>query len=197
MTNGDSPLDFIPTAEEFSWIGSILPLGGVFGAILCAPLPSGIGRKNCLLLSAVFFAVSFALLMFTSDLPSIYTARFFQGVGSSLVMVVLPIYIGEIASPECRGILSSFIQIGLVGEFYFAIKNTVNIVLCKVKHHLVSVSYQWEFSMRTRSVPTCHTSHFNSSVCSFPSRSSWCSHLCPTRRTFTSHRTIERVRRVH
>jgi MFS family permease len=112
----DSPLDFIPTDEEFSWIGSILPFGGLIGPLICSPLPTRIGRKNCLILTALFFIASFLILMFTNNLPSIYAARFLQGVGSGLVMVILPMYIGEISSPECRGILSSFIQIGLVGK---------------------------------------------------------------------------------
>jgi MFS family permease len=112
----ESPLDFIPTADQFSWVGSILPIGGLVGPIIFSPLPARIGRKNCLILTALILILSFLILMFTDNLPSIYIARFLQGIGSGLVMVFLPMYIGEISSPECRGILSSFIQIGLVGK---------------------------------------------------------------------------------
>jgi MFS transporter, SP family, solute carrier family 2 (myo-inositol transporter), member 13 len=79
-------------------------------------LPEKIGRKNSLIFTALFFIASFLILMFSDHLAAIYVARFAQGIGSGLVMVFLPMYIGEISSPECRGILSSFIQIGLVGE---------------------------------------------------------------------------------
>lgn len=170
MTIGDSPLDYIPTAEQFSWIGSILPLGGLAGAIVCSPLPCRIGRKNSLILSAIIFAISFVMLMFTADIAWILTARFLQGVGSSLVMVVLPIYIGEIASPECRGILSSFIQIGLVGEcvnlrvFFFADNMMIYLLVQLSMSRALFSPYQWESSTHTQSVHTCRISPFKSAV---------------------------------
>ena len=98
----DSPLDFIPTADQLSWIGSILPLGGLVGPLVFAPLPGLIGRKLSLLLNAMFFIASFLLLMFTNNIESIYVARFLQGFGSGVVMVILPMYSGEIASADCR-----------------------------------------------------------------------------------------------
>lgn len=98
----DSPLDFVPTSDQLSWIGSILPIGGLVGPILFAPLPGIIGRKWSLLLSSLFFVASFLILIFTHDIISIYIARFLQGCGSGVVMVILPMYTGEIASAECR-----------------------------------------------------------------------------------------------
>lgn len=98
----DSPLDYIPSNEQLSWIGSILPVGGLVGPMIFAPLPGLIGRKATLLLTALFFVSSFLMLIFTNDIVSIYIARFLQGFGSGVVMVVLPMYTGEIASAECR-----------------------------------------------------------------------------------------------
>lgn len=98
----DSPLDFIPTADQLSWIGSCLPIGGLVGPMLSAPLPGLIGRKWALLLNALFLAGSFVILITTNDITSIYIARFLQGWGSGVVMVILPIYTGEIASADCR-----------------------------------------------------------------------------------------------
>lgn len=102
MTLKDSPLDFIPTAEQFSWIGSFLPIGGLVGPIFFAPLPGLIGRKWSLMLNALFLASSFLILIMTNDIASIYVARFLQGWGSGVVMVILPMYTGEIASAQCR-----------------------------------------------------------------------------------------------
>lgn len=98
----DSPLDFVPTAEEFSWIGSFLCIGGLVGPICFAPLPGLIGRKWSLMLNALFLASSFLILIFTNNIASIYVARFLQGWGSGVVMVILPMYTGEIASAKCR-----------------------------------------------------------------------------------------------
>lgn len=98
----DSPLDYIPSDDQLSWIGSILPIGGLVGPIVFAPLPGLIGRKSSLLLNALFFVTSFLILIFTNDIVSIYIARFLQGFGSGVVMVILPMYTGEIASADCR-----------------------------------------------------------------------------------------------
>lgn len=116
----DSPLDYIPSDDQLSWIGSILPIGGLVGPIVFAPLPGLIGRKSSLLLNALFFIASFLILIYTNDIYSIYLSRFLQGFGSGVVMVILPMYTGEIASAACRGILSSFIQIGLVIGILYA-----------------------------------------------------------------------------
>ena len=97
----DSPLEFIPTAEQLSWIGSILPIGGFVG-IIFAPFPELIGRKRSLLLDALIFIASFCILSFARDLTWIYIARFLQGFASGVANVVLPMYLGEISSASCR-----------------------------------------------------------------------------------------------
>lgn len=61
-----------------------------------------IGRKWSLIVNALFFVASFVILIFTHNIESIYVARFLQGCGSGVVMVILPIYTGEIASADCR-----------------------------------------------------------------------------------------------
>lgn len=90
----DSPLDFVPSSDHFSWIGSILTVDGLCGAIIFAPLPGTLGRKLSLLVTSLCFIASFLLLTFTHDVISIYIARFLQGIGSGAVMVLLPMYVG-------------------------------------------------------------------------------------------------------
>lgn len=43
-----------------------------------------------------------------------YLARLLQGFGVGFVMTAQTMYIGEIASDDCRGALGSFMQIGIV-----------------------------------------------------------------------------------
>lgn len=78
------------------------PLGGMMGAILASPCTSLYGRKLSLIISAIFFILSFLTLIFTDNLPGIYVGRIMQGMGDGIAMVALPIYIGEISSVECR-----------------------------------------------------------------------------------------------
>jgi MFS transporter, SP family, galactose:H+ symporter len=95
-------LDFIPTPDQQSYIVSLLPLGGIFGSFTAALLSNKIGRKWAILAGAKFFISSFILLIFEETLPLIYIARILQGIGCGIVLATLPIYIGEIASADCR-----------------------------------------------------------------------------------------------
>lgn len=97
----DSPLNFIPSISQLSWIGSLLSIGGFFG-IFFAPLPEWIGRKWSLLMNALLFIASFLILIFTNNITAIYIARFIQGFAAGVCNVILPMYVGEIASPDCR-----------------------------------------------------------------------------------------------
>ncbi|KAG5675606.1 hypothetical protein PVAND_005498 [Polypedilum vanderplanki] len=110
----ESPLSIFPTVEEFSWISSLLPLGALVGPYIAGPLADIIGRKWTLLSSSLFFILSFILLILTCNIPQIFVARLLQGLGVGFVMTVQTMYIGEIASDECRGALGSFMQLGIV-----------------------------------------------------------------------------------
>jgi MFS family permease len=107
--SADSPLNFIPTTSQLSWIGSLLSIGGFF-AIFFANFPEWIGRKWSLLLNALLFIASFLILIFTNNIAAIYIARFIQGFAAGVCNVILPMYIGEIASPECRWEIKQQIQ---------------------------------------------------------------------------------------
>ncbi|KAG5683581.1 hypothetical protein PVAND_012854 [Polypedilum vanderplanki] len=115
----NSPLDYVPSSDEQSNIGCMLPIGAFFSAFLAAPLLTKIGRKFTMLISSLFFIISYTILIATRGISGIYLARLFQGLGNGMVMILLPIYVGEISSPECRGILTSFIHISsVIGIFY-------------------------------------------------------------------------------
>lgn len=101
----NSPLKHAPSPNQQSYIGCLLPFGGFIGPLIAAPLISRIGRKYTLLLSSVFFIASYIILMVTKGISAMYLARFIQGVGDGIAMVLLPIYVGEISSPECRLVL--------------------------------------------------------------------------------------------
>lgn len=84
---------------------------------IAGPLADHIGRKWTLLSSALFFIVSFILLLTTNNVPQMYVARLIQGFGVGFVMTVQPMYIGEIASDNVRGALGSFMQLFITGMY--------------------------------------------------------------------------------
>ncbi|CAO1352409.1 unnamed protein product [Diamesa tonsa] len=115
----DSPLSFVPSKEELSWIGSLVALGALFAPFVAGPLADIIGRKWTLLSSSLFYALSYVLLILTCNVPQIYVARLLQGFGVGFVMTAQTMYIGEIASDDCRGALGSFMQVGIVAGILY------------------------------------------------------------------------------
>lgn len=81
---------------------------------VAGPLADIIGRKWTLLSSSIFFILSWLLMILTCNVPQIYIARLLQGFGVGFVMTAQTMYIGEIASDDCRGALGSFMQVGIV-----------------------------------------------------------------------------------
>lgn len=83
---------------------------------IAGPLADKVGRKWTLLGSSLFFIVSWILLLFAGNVWIMYVARLSQGFGVGFVMTAQPMYIGEIATDECRGALGSFMQLFIVSK---------------------------------------------------------------------------------
>ncbi|RZF46232.1 hypothetical protein LSTR_LSTR010894 [Laodelphax striatellus] len=98
------------TNDQSSWIISFIELGNLF-----SPIPAGLlvdkwGRKPCLLITGPIYIVSWVLVFATRSVNTLYLVRILQGVGMGIVYTVLPMYLGEIASPDIRGALSTFLD---------------------------------------------------------------------------------------
>ncbi|XP_066600235.1 uncharacterized protein [Prorops nasuta] len=107
----DNPLGISITQDESSWIGSLVPMGAIFGSFAAGYLGETCGRKRALLLSSIPLLTGWILIASATDLTVIYVARLIFGFALSFPFTVLPMYIGEIAETRIRGQLGSFIQI--------------------------------------------------------------------------------------
>ena len=95
----------------FAVVSSIYTLGGFLGALAGGPLCNKYGRLPTMRLSTIFFILG---PVFESLAPSIFllaTGRFLSGLGSGAALVVVPIYISEIAPPNNKGYFGSLTQI--------------------------------------------------------------------------------------
>jgi MFS family permease len=61
--------------------------------------------------STVFSILSWILLVTTDNLPQMYIARLLQGFTIGFVMTPQIIYIGEIASDDCRFVFYSKLRV--------------------------------------------------------------------------------------
>ncbi|XP_038219735.1 facilitated trehalose transporter Tret1-like [Zerene cesonia] len=109
-TVGESPLSRSPTDEEISWIVSLGFLLGIISNFVGSTFLDIIGRKYCILACSVPKLAMAILLVFATEVWLVVLARTIMVMGDCLVLVVVPIYITEIASRELRGALGTLLQ---------------------------------------------------------------------------------------
>ncbi|XP_023310098.1 facilitated trehalose transporter Tret1-like [Anoplophora glabripennis] len=102
------------TAEEASWLAVTLLAGTIFGAIFTGCLADILGRKKIILFTAVPLFVSWMLIALASSVVELYVARFIAGLSSGMSISTVPMYLGEIAEPEVRGMLASLCPVCVV-----------------------------------------------------------------------------------
>ncbi|XP_022117370.1 facilitated trehalose transporter Tret1-like [Pieris rapae] len=117
-----SPQSYIPTtADEGSWIVSIMILCSALTPIPSAYFADRFGRKTTLLLGAVPFIIGWLLVIVAKSVAVLYVARMFSGLGYGIVYTVAPMYTGEIATNEVRGALSTLItlmnKVGILAQY--------------------------------------------------------------------------------
>lgn len=102
---------FAVSTEEFSWVGSIANIGAAISCIPIGFLCQRFGRKLTMLAMVLPFILGWALIIWASSVGTLIAGRFFLGVASGAFCVAAPMYTGEIASKQIRGILGSFFQL--------------------------------------------------------------------------------------
>ena len=99
------------TTDQFAIVSSIYTLGGLLGALIAGPCCNKYGRLKTLQLTALFHTVG---PVFQSTAPSIGLmcfGRLLSGLGSGAALVVVPIYISEVAPPKEKGLFGALTQV--------------------------------------------------------------------------------------
>ncbi|KAL9075213.1 MAG: hypothetical protein Q9157_004091 [Trypethelium eluteriae] len=96
---------------QFGLVSSIFTLGGLAGALSAGPMAQRYGRFKTILWTTFFFMVGpvFEALATTISIMSI--GRFISGLGAGAAVVVVPIFISEIAPPKEKGFWGSSTQV--------------------------------------------------------------------------------------
>lgn len=105
----DSPIPIPITNDQGSWIASLSLLGDLVGAPLSALGADYLGRKTTIILGGLPYFIAWIMIAFTSSLEVIYCARFLAGIGDGVAYTIIPMYIGEIAEDNIRGLLGTTI----------------------------------------------------------------------------------------
>lgn len=101
-----NPLGKPITAEEDSWIGSLINIGAMVGAFPIGYISHKFGRKVALLCIAPGHFIAYTTMAFAKNINLFYFGRFLGGLSEGAGYVVLPMYIAEIAEDSNRGMYS-------------------------------------------------------------------------------------------
>ncbi|XP_030025814.2 facilitated trehalose transporter Tret1 isoform X1 [Manduca sexta] len=110
-----SPLPDTITEFEVSMIGSLLYIGAIVGPYIPSYLSNIVGRKPCLFAGGFLNLTSLILIVTTTNISMVYAIRIISGLGMGMVTVSNLVYVGEISSPDIRGILLT--STSIVGIF--------------------------------------------------------------------------------
>ncbi|XP_065556827.1 facilitated trehalose transporter Tret1-like isoform X2 [Artemia franciscana] len=100
--------------KDISLIGSILNVGALIGAVGGGIAINKIGRKATVVFVSPIFTLGFLLVGFGYNVPMILAGRLLCGLGGGTTSVAAPVYVGEIATSNRRGLLGSGYQLLVV-----------------------------------------------------------------------------------
>lgn len=113
------------TTDLASWFASVFSLGAAVGSPLGGLCIEKLGRKTTVIASAVPMVVGWLFILIDEHVAMLLIGRILNGIGMGLVSVAVPVYIGEVASADMRGLLGSCFQllfvIGSLLEFVLGI----------------------------------------------------------------------------
>jgi len=96
---------------EFGLVQSIFTLGGLIGALAAGPFSNNRGRLLSMRLNTIPTIIGPILSALAPSVALMSVGRLLSGIGAGAALVVVPIYISEIAPPESKGFYGSFTQI--------------------------------------------------------------------------------------
>lgn len=155
------------TPEQGSWVGSLLALGAMVGAIPAGTMADKIGRKRSILSLSVPFLLSWAMITLANSVWMLYAARFIVGMGVGASCVLVPTYVSEIADTSTRGTLGALFQlflcIGIVLSFVMGsqLSYTAFAIFCGSIQVLFIVTFVWMPESPTWLVVSFIQKHYN------------------------------------
>lgn len=110
---------FTVKISEISTLVALMDFGNIVSPIPSSYAMDAVGRKLTLFATAVLYIASSVCALVAYNVYWLYFARIFAGLAKGVAFAVIPIYLGEVASIEIRGALSTmFIGFINIGMFY-------------------------------------------------------------------------------
>lgn len=161
-----------------------MPLfGGTFITTFSGPTSDWIGRRPMLIISSVFFFLSGLVALWAPNVYVLLVARLLEGLGTGLVVTVVPICISETAPSEIRGTLNTLPQ--------FTASSGMFLSYCLVFGMSLMESPSWRLMLGVICVPSLV--YFAFVVFYLPESPRW---LVSKGRTIEAKQVLQRLRRT-
>ncbi|KAB5586025.1 MFS sugar transporter-like protein [Coniochaeta sp. 2T2.1] len=109
---------FNPTEAETGVVVSLFTGGAFFGAMFAGPSGDYFGRRLTILIGAVIFIVGGVFQTAAQTIHWLWAGRCISGLGVGFLVMIIPVYQGEIAHPSIRGRVTALQQFMLgIGAF--------------------------------------------------------------------------------
>lgn len=105
---------FVLSAMMQGWVVSSILLGCGAGALIAGKLSDPFGRKNLLIVCALFFAIAGIGTGIAPSVDALIVFRMLGGVAIGIAAMVSPMYIAEISPSHIRGRLVTLYQLAIV-----------------------------------------------------------------------------------
>lgn len=100
--------------EEGSWIAVMPLIAAIVGALCAGTMLDSIGRRKTILISSVPYFIAWVMVGYAPNVEIMYTARFIAGFADGICFTAVPMYIGEIADANIRGLLGSSCSVFMI-----------------------------------------------------------------------------------
>ncbi|KAF2122726.1 hypothetical protein BDV96DRAFT_618062 [Lophiotrema nucula] len=98
-------------STQWGAVGSMYTLGGLLGALSAGPLAGRYGRQRTMEFTTIFFALGPVFEALAPNIGVMAFGRLVSGIGAGGSVVVVPIYISEIAPPAEKGFFGALTQV--------------------------------------------------------------------------------------
>lgn len=96
---------------EVGMLASAIMIGALASSVIGGGLSDLTGRKKTLILSAIIFIVSVAIIVASNGFWTLFFGRTLQGLSAGMIAVVVPVYMTECVPARIRGLSSTMFQL--------------------------------------------------------------------------------------
>ncbi|GAM87838.1 hypothetical protein ANO11243_058660 [Dothideomycetidae sp. 11243] len=97
--------------NQLGLVSSVFTIGGLIGALAAGPFSTRHGRYRTMLGTGVFHVLGPVFEALAGSIATMAFGRLLSGVGAGAALVVVPIYISELAPPNEKGFFGALTQI--------------------------------------------------------------------------------------